>query len=300
MSGGATASLRLIIFVVMAEKRKVKILKSTGEKVDFSLEKLKNGLSAAGANREQVKEIAEEVERKIYDGITTQQIYKLAYSLLRKKRSHKTAGRYRLKKAIFELGPSGFPFEIFVGKLFESFGYNVKMDVMMEGKCVQHEVDVVASKDNTLVIVESKFRSDYRGKTNVQVPLYIHSRFNDIKEKLKDDSKYANYTIRGFVVTNARFTTDAIKYAECAGLGLISWDYPSKSSLKYYIDRSGLHPVTSLHTLRKQEKQLLLEKGIVLCSQLSENKDLLEEAVMDDEKVKKVLDEAELIVRSDP
>jgi len=288
----------MIIFVIMAHQEKVRIIKSTGEKVDFSKEKLESALESAGAGKQQADHIANVVENKIHDGMTTHQIYKLAYSLLRKKRSHTTAGKYRLKKSIFELGPSGHPFEIFVGKIFENLGYNVKVAVFMEGKCVQHEVDIVATKDKSMVIVETKFRGDYHGKTNVQVPLYIHSRFNDIRDKLAEDETYRDHTIRGYVVTNTRFTGDAIKFAECAGLGLISWDYPPEGSLKYYIDRAGLHPVTSLHQLRKQDKQMLLEQGIVLCQDLVDNPEILKETGVAEEKIKRIILEAESLIHS--
>lgn len=282
----------------MSNSDQIKVVKSNGEEVLYSREKLQNTISLAGADDLNSEQIADYVEQNLYDGISTSRIYQLAYSFLRKKRSHRAAGRYRLKKAIFDLGPSGYPFEIFIGKLFESFGFSVKVGQIMQGKCVQHEVDVVASRDKTLTIVETKFRGDFRGKTNVQVPLYIHSRFNDIKAKLIENEKYRDFTINGYVVTNARFTMDAINYAECVGLGLMSWDYPSKASLKYYIDRSGLHPLTSLHTLRKTDKKMLLDNGIVLCRELESHQDLMLQNGLNKQRVNRVLSEASMLIKS--
>lgn len=216
----------------MDDTNQILILKSDGSRVPFSRGKLINALQNSGADHNQANQIVNQVEQRIYDGISSKKIYQFAYSLLKKK-SHHTAGRYRLKKAILELGPSGYPFETFVGRLFESFGYHVKVGKQIKGKCVQHEVDVVATKPGEQVIVECKFHCDYRGKTNVQVPLYINSRFEDIKAKWAEDGQYKDLNVRGYVVTNSRFTQDAIQYAECAGLGLISWDYPKEGSLKY-------------------------------------------------------------------
>ena len=173
----------------MPSNKNISIIKADGTRAKYDPEKLIKALLNSGANRNQSQEIARKVEQKLYDGIPSRKIYQLAYSLLRQKKAHRVAGRYRLKKAIFELGPSGYPFEHFVGKLFESFGYQVETGQHIRGKCVEHEVDVVAIKPGEQVIVECKFRSDYRARTNVQVPLYIDSRFKDIKEKWAEENR---------------------------------------------------------------------------------------------------------------
>ena len=95
----------LIIFVLMSEAPQITVVKSNGDRVDYSRQKLADALKQAGEDTGRSYQVAQLVEQKIYDGITTQKIYQLAYSILQKKRSHKAAGRYRLKKAIFELGP---------------------------------------------------------------------------------------------------------------------------------------------------------------------------------------------------
>lgn len=272
------------------------VLKSNGDKVPFERKKFLNALRYSGASELESHQVLQQLESKLYNGIPTSKIYKLAYSLLKKKKSHRAAGRYRLKKAIFELGPSGYAFEQFISRLFESFGYSVKTDQLIKGKCILHEVDVLAKKDNEVVFVECKFRSDYRGKTDVKVPLYIHSRFNDIEAKWKKEPENENIRMRGYIVTNARFSKDAIEYAECAGLGLISWDYPAESSLKYYIDKSGMHPITSLHSLTKVQKNSLLKEGIVMCSELLKSEILLQQMGLNQKQIEKVFSEAQHII----
>jgi hypothetical protein len=268
----------------------IRVIKGNGEKVHFDREKLKQALSFSGAGLEEQEKIVWMVESRIYDGIPTKHIYKLAFDLL-KKESHKAAGRYRLKNAIMEMGPTGFPFEVFVGKIFESMGYEVETGVIVQGKCVQHEVDVIARKPGEMIMVECKFHMDSSTKSGVQVPLYIHSRYLDVKAAWEEQfGKDINY--KGGVVTNTRFSEDALQYAKCAGLVLISWDYPSDTGLKYWIDKTGLQPITSLISLTKKEKQFLLEKGIVLCNQLEENKELLKEIGLTDFQIRKILMEA--------
>ena len=268
----------------------IRVIKGNGEKVLFEREKLKQALGSSGAGTAEQEKITSMVEARIYDGIPTKRIYQMAFDLL-KKDSYKAAGRYRLKNAIMEMGPTGFPFEIFVGKIFETMGYEVETGVIVQGKCVQHEVDVIARKPGEMIMVECKFHMDSSSKSGVQVPLYIQSRYLDVKaaweEQYGKDLRY-----RGGVVTNTRFSEDALQYAACAGLVLISWDYPLDTGLKYWIDKTGLQPVTSLISLTKKEKQFLLEKGIVLCSQLEENKDLLKEMGISDFQIRKILNEA--------
>lgn len=276
----------------------IHVIKTDGGKVPYDPEKIRTALSRAGASDQDCDEVLKAIEEKLTDGLSTKVIYDFAYSQLKKRKSHRTAGRYRLKKAILDLGPSGYPFENFVGKLFESKGYRVKVGELVHGKCVQHEVDVVALKPGEQVIIEVKFRGDYRGKVNVQVPLYINSRFNDIRARLEENHDESELNIRGFVATNGRFTQDAIKYAECVGLGLISWDYPTENSLKSLIDKSGLHPLTSLHSLRKTDKRFLLDEDLVLASQLIEHQGILNKLNVPPKQIIKILKEAENLIKS--
>lgn len=272
----------------------ITVVKGNGERVPFDPKKLKQALQSAGAGREEQERIASKVIRKLYDGIPTARIYTMAFDLL-KRQSHKMAGRYKLKSAIMELGPTGFPFERFVGKLFESQGYAVETGVIVKGKCVQHELDVVARKPGEMIMMECKFHSDSTGKSSVQVPLYIHSRFLDVKAAW--EKQYGQgIRYRGGVVTNTRFSDDAVEYGTCAGLMMISWDYPADTGLKYWIDRSGLHPLTSLITLSKAQKQHLLERGIVLCSEIADNRHLLRDLRLTDRQIDKILREAAVLV----
>jgi hypothetical protein len=69
---------------------------------------------------------------------------------------------------------------------------------------------------------------------------------------------------KGWVVTNTRFTGDAIQYGTCCGLYLLSWDYPKNDGLKDRIDRLGLYPITASTLLNNREKQFLLSREVVL------------------------------------
>jgi len=269
----------------------IQITKATGEKETFQSEKLKQSLQRAGANNELINSIVLEIESWITEGVTTKKIYAKAFALLRKKRNG-YAARYSLKNALMELGPTGYPFEHFVGQIFEIQGFETKVGQLVQGQCVQHEVDVVASQNHTQYLVECKFYNTQDKHANVQVPLYIRSRVNDIEAKRKQLPEYNGYTFYGWIVTNTRFTTDAMDFGKCSGLHLVSWDYPKGHSLKDMIEQYRMFPITALTELNKREKQQLMDKGVVLCRQIVSNPKVLEDIGIKKPKIIKVLDEA--------
>lgn len=138
---------------------KTNIIKANGEKVPFQIAKLTNSLKRAHASEEDIQQIVAQVENQIYDGMTTKKIYQMAFKLLKGK-SRVSASKYKLKKALMELGPSGFPFKKFVGKILEREGFDIKVGVIVQGNCVQHKVDVIAQKDNNHYMIECKYHSD--------------------------------------------------------------------------------------------------------------------------------------------
>ncbi|NJB72161.1 hypothetical protein GGR42_002652 [Saonia flava] len=276
------------------ENKGIEIIKSSGNKVFFSIDKLKNSLRRSGANDNLVEKIVQIVQNELYNGITTKEIYNRAFALLKK---HKSifASKYKLKKAIYELGPTGFPFEKFIHAVMQYSGYSSETNIILNGFCVKHEVDVVALKNNLKILIECKFHSEEGRNCNVKVPLYIHSRYTDIKKHF-DRLKKNNLELdKGWVVTNTRFTEDALAYGKCADLFLLSWDYPYEDGLKDRIDRLGLYPITVSTILTNRDKQFLLSRDVVLCRQLIKDKFYLDYLGMSEIRKKKVLEEIDLL-----
>lgn len=269
----------------------IQITKATGEKETFQSEKLTESLKRAGANEKLIADIVAEVENWLTEGVSTKKIYAKAFTLLRKKR-RSFAARYSLKNALMELGPTGYPFEHFVGQIFAIQGFDTKVGQLVQGQCVQHEVDVVATQNHTQYLVECKYYNTQDKHANVQVPLYIRSRVNDIEAKRKQLPEYNGYTFYGWIVTNTRFTEDAMDFGKCSGLHLVSWDYPKGHSLKDMIETYRMFPITTLTELNKREKQQLMDKGIVLCRQLVKDPQILEGVGVSKPKIAKILAEA--------
>ncbi len=273
----------------------VKVRKRSGEFVDFDIHKLKSSLARSGADDSQIDAVVMHIKASLHNGISTREIYQRAYQFLRKL-SYRSAGRYKLKKAILELGPTGFPFEKFVARLLSSQGYEVQVGQLVPGKCVTHEVDVVARKQGKQLMVECKFHSDSNSKSDVKVSLYIHSRFNDVKDTWKSMPENQGIRFEGMLVTNSRFTEDALQYGICAGINMVSWDSPIGESLRDWVDRSGLHPITSLKTLKKSEKQTLLEKDIVLCCEIPAHPEILNSIIPSERRRNAVLKEVKQLI----
>ena len=272
----------------------IKVIKSSGERVGFSFDKLRNSLKHSGASHNLIEEIVDKVYDEIYEGITTNEIYNRAYALLKKSKSV-FASKYKLKKAIYELGPTGFPFERFVGALLAYSGYVIKVGVIMEGICVSHEIDVIAEKNGNITVIECKFHGEEGRNCNVKVPLYIQSRYNDVKAHWTTKKNTAKTLDKGWVVTNTRFTEDAINFGKCANLYLLSWDYPKNDGLKDRIDRLGLYPITVSTLLSNREKHFLLSRDVVLCRQLWKDKFFLDHLGISKARKEKILEEVKLL-----
>lgn len=267
------------------------ITRSTGEQEPFDPQRLRRSLEHAGATPDVSERIAGAILPWIAQGMSTRKIYRKAFNLL-SQRSKRLAARYSLKQAIMDLGPSGFPFERFIARILEKDGYRTQVGVILAGKCVDHEVDVVAERNGNHFLIECKYHNSHGRFCDVKVPLYINSRFADIAAAWREDGGSRKFD-RGWVITNTRFTSDAMKYGECAGLRMIGWDQPARGSLKERIDRSGLYPVTCMLTLSKAEKTRLLEKDVVLASEIIQRPDLLSHALVRPEKTGSILREAE-------
>lgn len=273
----------------------VEVIKHSGERAGFSIDKLKTSLKKSGADESLVEEIASHVRDELYQGISTKEIYNRAFALLKKKKSG-FASKYKLKKAIYELGPTGFPFEKFIGSLLFYSGYKVQTGQILLGKCVTHEVDVVANKDANKIVAECKFHSQEGRNCDVKVPLYIHSRYRDILN-FYGDNDHNEKPNEGWVVTNTRFTEDALTYGECVGLYLLSWDFPKDNGLKDRIDRLGLYPVTVSTLLSQREKQFLLSRDVVLCKQLINDDFYLDHLGVSQNRKERILEEIKILCK---
>lgn len=244
----------------------IQVIKASGQLEPLSIKKIRQSLSRAGADQKVIDRILVAVKPKLYDRIPTREVYRLVYDQFNQLQPPQVF-HYALKPALMELGPSGYPFEKFMAKLFDRMGYQTKTNVIVSGHCVSHEVDVVVSKGKEKYLLECKFHQRPGTKTTVKDALYIQARFEDIKEK----SPGVYQAI--WLVTNTKLTSEAIAYGNCRQMKLLAWHYPAKAGLEQLLEQYKIHPVTSLTFLNRAEKQLLFARDLILCSDLKNLKD---------------------------
>ncbi len=269
----------------------MKIVKHSGDIVDFNPEKLKISLLKSGANSDVVNDILKSIRKELYEGIPTKKIYKMAFALL-KKEANAHAARYNLRSALQLLGPSGFFFEKYIARIFQAEHFETKLNLTLQGKCISHEIDVLIKKNNLISMVECKFHAGREAVSDVKVPMYILSRFNDLKDKEYSIFSKKDTISKCWIVTNNRFTSDAIAFAKCSGLNLLSWNYPELNNLKTKNDFDYLYPVTCLTTLSLGEKDKLLILDMLLVKEIVNNSECLEKIGLSPNRIKNVLKEA--------
>ena len=266
------------------------VTKADGTREEFKPNKLKSSLRRAGASNQEIAEIVNHIETEIHDGIKTQAIYRHAFELLRQSDSP-IAARYSLRRALFGLGPSGFPFEDFLARLFKAHGYDTKTRLTLEGNCAEHELDVGAWSVDHSMVVEAKFHARPGIKSDLQVAMYCYARYLDLKKQ-----KVCSADTCGiddfFLITNTKFTKTAIKYGECVGLKLLAWDYPRQGNLHDLIKEANIYPITVLSSLSQKHRKILLDRDIIVCNDLLKNPGILRHLHISKRKTEAVLSEA--------
>ncbi|MDB5238489.1 MAG: hypothetical protein JWM46_759 [Candidatus Kaiserbacteria bacterium] len=263
------------------------ITKAGGEKERFDPVKLERSLSHAGASSTVRARVLAHIIHELKPFMTTGEIYHRAFELLKTIETTPVAARYSLKRALFALGPSGFPFEQFLAEVLRAHGWSVKTDQMLTGRCAPHEVDVLAQKNGRTIGIEAKFHNEAGGKTDIKDALYVHARYEDLRQAPVESSRVDE----GWLVTNTEFTRNAIRYARCSNLTLLGWDYPRSRGLMQMIEEAKVHPLTCLTTLSEGEKRRLMENKIVLCKSV-QTPHLLTEHGVAPSKIPHVLEEA--------
>ncbi|MGA2967687.1 MAG: restriction endonuclease [Candidatus Levyibacteriota bacterium] len=264
----------------------VNILKATGAKEAFSEDKLRYSINRAGIPPQLQDKVLSHVQSKLYENIPSQEVYRHINEFLQTE-PHPNAIKYKLKQALMELGPTGYPFEDFVTEMLKSEGYSTQTRSILMGQCVSHEIDVVAQKGNDKLMVEAKYHNAPGIHTDVHVSLYTKARFDDLKEKYQFS--------KAWLFTNTKITPDALAYALCVGMGVTSWSYPQEESLRDLIEKHKLYPLTLLSSLSEPQKQILLDSHIVLIREILQNESCLDILALQDDKKAQIINEAKQV-----
>lgn len=266
------------------------ILKASGEAERFDPEKVRRSLERSGASEALIKKVVQDLSNMVVEGTTTRQLYGRAFAMLRREKT-RAAYKYKLKQAVLQLGDSGYPFEHLVAEVFERQGYDVAVGRIVQGRCVSHEIDVRAEMANELHFMECKFSPNRKKMLSIQTALYVKARMEDVLKALPTKPAVCG----GWLVSNMRFSADSISYAQCAGLNLLSWEYPENKGLRELLDKLEIFPITLLNYLNRREKEFLIAKGYVSCRSILRQPEILDELHLGEGKLNGLMTELRLI-----
>jgi len=239
-------------YVIKRDKRKELY---DPKKVILTLQKI-------GLNDEEIEEILKEINIYLPSVVTTQELFKFIFHFLKNKQ-HPFTYRLNLKNALARLGPTGYPFEKFISHLLRFYGYETRHNLYLKGSCLSYEIDFEAKIEDVRYLGECKFHSDLRKKNDVKTVLYSYARFLDLQKTLGDK-------IHLWVVTNTRFTQEAIKFSKCYNFRLLSWDFPPGESLKDLIERKKLYPLSIFDFLSDSVLQKFFSYDLVLITDVAQ------------------------------
>jgi hypothetical protein len=218
-----------------------------------------------GATIEVANEVAERVQNRLYEGITTQTILRLIFTFIRKQ---KPAVRYvfDLRRGISLMEPKP-EFEEFIQILLAESGFQVKPNQILQGKCCEHEVDAVATKSGTTFLVEVKHHYSYHALTGLDESRIARAVLEDVTDAY--ELGVTNQKIdRAMIITNTRYSEHAVCYGRCRNIMQIGWTSPEDWGLRDIVEKSKLYPLSCLRGLSSELRLRLVNAGIVLISQL--------------------------------
>jgi hypothetical protein len=246
------------------------ITKSSGDKQKFDESKLNTYLLNVGVEKDLANNAVTEIEKNLDHINSTDDIYHNVSDFFKHQGSLDNYFNFSLKRAVMMLGPSGHPFENLVADVLFAKGYRTEVGVIALGKCVTHEIDVVAKKDNIQYFIECKFHNTPGTKTDIQVALYTYARFLDVKESMHQHNKDEEVTYLPWLITNTKVTNEVFNYGNCNNLKVTAWYLPTGESLRDMIISSHTHPITLLFHISPRKINVLIESGIVTVNSLKE------------------------------
>ncbi len=256
----------------MMSKRRMIILevlvnKADGSKQLFDEKKIVQTCLRMGANREEAIQVARQIERSVYEGITTRKILQMIFSLMRK---HKPAVKhlFDLKHGI-SLMASKPEFEAFVRVLLVHSGFKVEPNMILRGLCGEHEADAIATKDGLTYFVEVKHHGSYHALTGLDESRIARAILEDVTEGYSHGLTRIKID-RAMIVTNTRYSEHAINYGRCRDILQVGWASPEVFGLREMVEKHRLYPLSCLRGISAEVRLRLVEAGIVVIKQLLE------------------------------
>jgi len=269
------------------------VINSIGKKEPFSLKKVYRSCRRVGASKDLARKVSKEIEKNVYSGIKTSEIFKWVSQLLSKE-APRSLIRFSLKEAMRRLGPSGFDFEKYIAEIFSKEGFEVKINQQIPGYCISsYEIDFLAKKKDLTYIGECKYHYLPGKRVDLKIALSNHARSLDISKNHSFKGE-----LRNIMVTNTKFTSEVIKYAKCVGIELLGWNYPSRKGLESIIEKLKLYPITILPSFKRYFKKIFAQERMMLALDLLSDspQNLVKKLGLPQEEIESLIEEAKVLL----
>ncbi|MFH1424271.1 MAG: restriction endonuclease [archaeon] len=242
----------------------VYVIKANGERAKFDREKILRTCERSGVPKDVAERIVSEVEQNVREGTTTKDILTWVLAKLNKyEQAH--SKKYELKQALAALEPGEHEFEKYISHLFRAHGYETEWNKIVQGECIEHQMDVIVEKDGKKYLVECKHHVNPHRFCDLGTVIQTWARFDDIN-KGPNKGVYDNIML----VTNTKFSEHGTRYAKAKGTLLVGWNYPPDGDLRSMIDDKSIYPLTILN-IEKKVHEKLSKAGILLIEELAES-----------------------------
>jgi len=243
------------------------VTKADGSKQVFDKQKVFRTCLRLRATQQAAQSVADRIEAKARSGIATKEILQMIFRYMKE---YRPEVRYitDLREAIALMRPQP-DFEKYVALLLKEQGYSVETNQLIRGKCVEHEVDVVARKNNECIYVEVKHHFQHHTFTGIGVFLEAWASYVDLLQGF-EEAKNSFHFNKVMVVCNTKISDHAKQYATCKGILYTGWNYPAGNSMEDMIQKKSLYPITFLKSLDRRIEAKLGDAGVITLRQLVE------------------------------
>jgi len=245
--------------------REVRVRKADGRFEPFDRRKVIRTCMKLRIGRIEAERIADKISKIVYDGIPTNEILSAIYEEVKKIRPEYEHA-HDLREAISMMRPKP-DFEYFIGITLSSLGYRVESARIVDGRCIEHEIDGIAMKNDEVLMIEVKHHVNPHTYTGLDVFLAVHSTLRDLMDGYRLGLHRYPFTA-ALVACNTKISQHAERYARCVGIRYMGWRYPRAFALEDLITTHKLYPLTMLKILKRDHVERLGDRGIVTLKQL--------------------------------
>ncbi len=246
----------------------IMVVKADGVGEPFNREKVLKTCFKLCGSIELAEKVSKRVEEQVYDGISTREILSAIFRIMAE---YKPAMAHRIDlRTSLSLLRSKPDFENFISQIFRNLGYRVERNIIAQGSCIEHEVDILASRNGELIYVEVKHHMNPHIYVKLDVVEKVWATMLDIREGYENGLNTLNIS-RPLVATNTKFTNRAYKYAKCRGVDLLGWGVADGMDLEKLIVEFKLYPVTILKGFDLNVLYRVIDAGYVTVKQLADS-----------------------------